>query len=308
MKGTERTYAAKQQGISSFDEAIETFGLNFQVDRVPLFTNKGGMKNIGIAEAIIRTDNKDCLGIVSKKYPIISPAEKFHALKEYAEQGILEFVGGGMFGKNNAKTFLSARIKETMNMDAVKGDVIEKRVIFYSSWDGTKGNEFVIAPYRLICSNGLAVPEKEMSVSFKNSKNSGTQFQSMPDKIRLILDQYKVVEDFLLRAKDVNVTEQEMNDFVKRVMEIPVEEKVSDMPTKTINRYNSIIETIHSGIGQEEIPGMNVYKLLNGITCFVNNVEAIKKDDQIDYIYFGTGNKMNARAYNFSHEMVLAAM
>lgn len=306
MKGIESVYAAKQQGISSFEEAIEIFGLNFQVDRVPLYTNKGGLKNINIAEAIIRTDNKDCLGIVSKKYPVISPVEKFQALKEYSDKGIIEYVDGGMFGKNSAKCFLSARIKDSEDMNAGKGDIIEKRVIFYSSWDGSKGNEFVIAPYRLICNNGLAIPEKELSVSFKNSKNSGTQFLSMPDKIKTILDHYKIVEDFLLEAQKVNVTEQEMNNFVKRVMEIPVNQNVSDMPTRTMNRYNSIIETIHNGIGQEEIQGLNVYKILNGITCYVNNVEAVKKDDQIDYVYFGTGNKMNEAAYNLSHELVYA--
>jgi hypothetical protein len=75
--------------------------------------------------------------------------------------------------------------------------------------------------------------------------------------------------------------------------------------TKNAVKRMGLTETIHSGLGQPEIREMNAYKLFNGVTAFVNHVEAANKKDSFEYINFSGGNQIIQRAYQILEEMVM---
>lgn len=294
------------QGIKNYDEALELFGLTFEVDRVPLFTNKGGLNKIRQNEAIIRNDTKECIGVVSPKYPIISPATKFAPLKEYINEGILEVVDGGMFGKFGGKSYLSCRIGDTINVNPAVNDIIEKRIIFLTSYDGTKANEVTQTLYRLVCSNGLTVPETEFSVKFRNSKNSEQKISELAVTLEQSLNEYRNVTDFISLLNSTPMNSKQVETFAKTVLQYSDDMKEGKGKTRKDNQLSELLKTIEEGIGQAEIKEMTAYKLLNGVTCYTNHVLSATKDDVNDYVYFGTGNQYNARAWNTLREMVTA--
>lgn len=303
MSVIESSYSAEVKGIKNFDEALETFGINFDVAKTKLGTNSGGFKTIPMAEAMIRTDTKECLGVVSPKYPVISPKEKFGVFSSFADENIIEFVDGGRFGKFGGKVYLQARIDGSLNINAEVGDIIEKRITFISSYDGTKANELIITPYRLICENGLAIPEKALSsFRYKNSKNIATKIEKAVLLIENAISEYRNIDVLfkaLTESKEVNDTQ------IEKFAEIIIPSVSEEVSTRTANRRTELINTIHSGLGQNEINETNLWKLFNGVTCFVNNIEgAKKKENPFDFIYFGTGNNLNERAYNLVGELV----
>lgn len=292
------------KGISDFDEAINTFGINFNVDRVPHFTNINGvLRNIPQNECIVRTDTYNTIGIVGNNYPIISPRDKFKVFESFAQEGIIEFVNGGTFGKYGGKVFLQARIKGSLNLTAQKGEIVEKRITFISSYDGGKSNELFLTPYRLICANGMVVPEKALTkFKVRNSTNCYDAIQNAVIVIEEAINEYREIDVFfnkLMESKPLG--EKQVERFVDLVIPSP-SEKVS---TRTANRRTSMIETIFSGVGQKEIKTMNLWKLLQGATCFTNNTEGSKKSDRFDYVYFGTGNNINETAYNVVSEALI---
>ena len=301
---TNTTEIKAVQGISNFDEAINTFGINFNVDRVPHYTNVNGiLRNIPQNECIVRTDNYNTIGIVGNNYPIISPRDKFKVFESFAQEGIIEFVKGGTFGKYGGKVFLQARIKGSLNLTAQKGEIVEKRITFISSYDGGKSNELFITPYRLVCSNGMVIPEKALTkFKVRNSTNCFDAIQNAVVVIEEAINEYREIDVFfntLMESKPLG--EKQVERFVDLVLPSPTE-KIS---TRTANRRTSMIETIFSGVGQKEIKTMNLWKLLQGATSFSNNVEGSKKKDHFEYVYFGTGNNINQTAYNVVSEALI---
>ena len=307
----------KIQGINNLETAMESFGLDFSVDRVPLYTNKGGLKKVTIEkEAILRTSKNGELshmGIVSKKYPIIQPIEKFICFDSFAKEGIIEFVEGGFLGKGG-KIYLTARIAGTLNLEAKKGYIVEQRITFVSSYDGSKANEIFLTPMRLVCSNGMVIPEKHTtSFRLKNTKNiSGESFQNAILIIENAVNEYRRLDEIFMRLLETPVPENNVKSFVdmilpakKEVSESYIDEagniEIINLPessTRNENRRLALNETIYTGIGQEEIQGMNLWKLLNGVTCYVNNVEGEKKKNRFDFVHFGSGAELNERAFN----------
>ena len=279
---TNTTEIKAVQGISNFDEAINTFGINFNVDRVHHYTNVNGiLRNIPQNECIVRTDNYKTIGIVGNNYPIISPRDKFKVFESFAQEGI----------------------KGSLNLTAQKGEIVEKRITFISSYDGGKSNELFITPYRLVCSNGMVIPEKALTkFKVRNSTNCFDAIQNAVVVIEEAINEYREIDVFfntLMESKPL--TERQVEKFVDLVIPSPTE-KIS---TRTANRRTSMIETIFSGVGQKEIKTMNLWKLLQGATSFSNNVEGSKKKDHFEYVYFGTGNNINQTAYNVVSEALI---
>ena len=300
------------KGIQNLEEAMSAFGIDFGVDRVNLFTNRGGLKKITGTEAMIRTDSNSPIGIVSGKYPIIQPIDKFGIFRTFAEEGLLEFVEGGTSGKMGGRVYLQARIAGTLNLEATVGDIVEQRITFMSSYDGSRANEVLITPYRLACSNGMVISEKASArFRVRNTRYCPSRLEEAVLVIEEAVNAYRQLDAEWMKMLATPVQDKEVGRFVE--MLLPATREVSETyvdrdgnvetiavpetSTRTENRRQVIVETIHSGIGQAEIQGMNLWKLLNGVTCYTNHVEGERKRDRFDFLYFGGGEKLNTRAY-----------
>jgi hypothetical protein len=293
------------KGISSLTEAMETFKINFDVNRVPLYTNVDGTnREVEGTQAMVRNDNNSCIGVVSGKYPIINPYDKFKAYETIADEGIIEFINGGTYGKYGGNVYLQARIKDTMNQTAKKGEIVEKRITFLSSYNGTKKNEIMVNVFRLVCENGMVIPEKAMTTfKVRNSKFSEGKLEGAVIVMEEIINEYRKIDEFFFNLMDTKpLTNKQIENFVEMVLpsETTVDEKgkISKVSTRTTNRRNSMIETIHNGIGQELIQTNNLWKMLQGVTCFTNNVEGAKKKNHFEYVHIGTGAEINETAYS----------
>lgn len=290
--------------INSLQEALERFDLSFDVEKKSLAVAGGKKVSEEIGTAVVRSDKGETLGIVSAKYPAISPAEKFASLDPFIKDQTLKISNGGNFG--NGGVFLEATIGEPLNINPKIGDIVEKKVLFKTSYTGLYANDIVAGAFRLICTNGLVIPAentKNFSKKFKNSKNSGILFPALAEPLSEILNQFKKVDEMLLKANEIKISEKEAKNFVKRVLKVD-SKKENEISTRTHNQISDIMQSIFENIGQTEISDLTAYKVLNGITAWTNHDQAGSKDNPFDYLLIGTGEKVNSAAWREMEKLV----
>lgn len=284
----------------SVEEVLTAFDLNYDVKKVPLFINRKGLHAIDGRSAIVRTDTNQVLGVVSSKYPEISPMEKFKMFDEFAKEGIIDFVGGG---SNAGRIYVQARIPNSMNVNPDKGDIIEKRITFHSSYDGSLSNEISLDMLRLVCTNGLTVNSKEWISKFKNSKNVMSKFDAATLMIEGAVNEYRNLDQLIhatTQTREFN--DRELKRFVEMVL--PNTSTDKEPSTRLLNRRTLLEEAIHTGVGQDVIDRMTAYKLLQGATYFTNHILSEEADDAFSYISFGNGATINRRALNLATEAI----
>lgn len=281
----------------TIEEAIDAFGLNFELEKVQLCTNKGGLKTIPktMKMGIRRKDTREVIGLVSQTYPETSPMERFGIFQRFADEKILEFVNGGVYA-NGSRCFIEARLPNSLLINPEVGDIIEKRITFHTSYDGSVSNIVAIRPLRLVCTNGMTRTGQEWESKVRNTKNFPTRIEEIVPVIQAAINEYKKFDEFIVAANDTReFNDEEVHRFIKTVLPATPNDK-GKISTLVVNRRLALEEAIHNAIGQTEIAKMNAYKLFQGALAFTTHVEAANVKDPFLYLNFGGGAEVNRRA------------
>jgi hypothetical protein len=125
---------------------------------------EGGIK-VANRLAVVRTDTKQSIAIVSDKYKVVPHKEVldvFHRVKNIKEEGVDVCKGGALlFGRYS--------IGDKRNKAEVAvGDVVQFGMRVFNSYDMSTGVGFEVTALRLKCTNGLLVPSSLGRFSFKH--------------------------------------------------------------------------------------------------------------------------------------------
>lgn len=290
---------------SDINEAMNAFGLAFEVEKVPLFINKGGLKRVENTVATVRTDTRDILGIVGHKYEVVQNSEQFGVFQEFADKKIISFENGGVF-EGGSRTYIQAVLPECIDINPDRGDIIKKMVTICSSHDGTLALQAFVTPIRIICTNTfqVAIDSGQHKTKIKHTKTANLKLVQAIETIQNALNMYGHFDEFILNStKTKEFSEKETQKFV----ELLLPSTAKEVSTRTRNQRSELLETIFSGIGQAEIQKNNLYKLFNGVTSWTNNILPQKgkgNKNPLEFVTFASGNSINMRAFDISKKIL----
>lgn len=156
-------------------EAIKFAGLDYEVEKSPLFTKGTGIiendngidmidSQLEVANyfANIRTDNNTVLGVVGKDYQIVQNREAFSFFDSIVGggKGIL-FETAGALG-NGERIFITAKLPDYIRVGN-GDDITEKYIFLTTSHDGSGSITAAFTPVRIVCQNTLNASLKNMS-------------------------------------------------------------------------------------------------------------------------------------------------
>lgn len=157
------------------EEAIEFAGLDYEVEKSPLFTKGAGIiENTNGIEMIdselevpnyfanIRTDNNTVLGVVGKDYQIVQNREAFSFFDSIVGggDGILYETAGAL--GNGERIFITAKLPDYIRVGN-GDDITEKYIFLTTSHDGSGSITAAFTPVRIVCQNTLNASLKNMS-------------------------------------------------------------------------------------------------------------------------------------------------
>ncbi|WP_288244551.1 DUF932 domain-containing protein [uncultured Chryseobacterium sp.] len=163
------------QAYPTSEEAIKFAGLDYEVEKSPLFTKGAGIiestNGIEMIDselevpnyfANIRTDNNTVLGVVGKDYQIVQNHEAFSFFDSIVGggDGILYETAGAL--GNGERIFITAKLPDYIRVGN-GDDVTEKYIFLTTSHDGSGSITAAFTPVRIVCQNTLNASLKNMS-------------------------------------------------------------------------------------------------------------------------------------------------
>jgi phage/plasmid-like protein (TIGR03299 family) len=147
-------------------EAIRYAGLDYTVEKRPLFTNALNNDLTGFDPdfatskldvpaffATVRNDNDSVLGVVGKDYEVVQNADAFQFFDAIVGGGDgIKYETAGALGKGE-RIFITAKLPDYIKVG--KQDMIEQYLFLTTSHDGFGSITAAFTPTRIVCNNTL---------------------------------------------------------------------------------------------------------------------------------------------------------
>lgn len=267
-------------------------------------------------KATMRMDTHRVLGLVSDTYGVVQNEDAFKFIdtlcsgKDTDRKDCPTIESCGVLG-NGERVFITCKFPEDIIISTKNDDRIERYIIFTTSHDGTGAVRCVVSNVRVVCNNTLrlALNNNSGRIAFRHSANVMSRLDLMNNENAKFAYQALNLEheynDYfkaeLERLRSLQITKKQVMDIVANVVlpedSLKVYNKVGtieheDISTRSKNLYNSMLQAIHEGVGQEYIESGNGLWLINGITSFYQN-NANYKNDEVKFMSIMDGNVAN---------------
>ncbi|SEO99124.1 phage/plasmid-like protein TIGR03299 [Mucilaginibacter gossypiicola] len=144
-------------------EAIRFAGLDYTVEKRPLFTNvlandltdgeDFGKIAVPNFYATVRNDNNSVLGVVGKDYEVVQNADAFQFFDAIVGGGSgIQYETAGALG-NGERVFITAKLPDYIKVG--RADLIEQYLFLTTSHDGFGSISAAFTPIRIVCNNTL---------------------------------------------------------------------------------------------------------------------------------------------------------
>jgi len=309
--------------IVTVDEALRESGSNWRVTEqmvgystIPYDAEgQGHDHRWSIApkhKALIREDTGDMLGMVGVGYGVLQNEPAFDFLRPFVESGRARIIKAGYTGQGE-RVVIEAVVLDAdgqvqrVPVDASGRDTIENRLISYNSHDGGSSVTVGLAPYRLICINGLMVLVPEYSAIMKMRHTSTLEkrvkrFQEFLLKADAsfgnLMETYRVMAKTRMSLQDFEVyAKQTLGWNEKKAEESKLEEP---------RAMNTLRRLFQNGRGQELPTGNGT--LFGAFNAFTEWVEHERGQDENRYeaSNFGAGAQVRNVAFKNALSLIEA--
>lgn len=283
------------------EEAIKFAGLDYEVQKSPLFTkgngfieNKNGIE-ISNSElevqsyfANIRTDNNSILGVVGKDYHIVQNCEAFSFFDGIigGGDGILYETAGAL--GNGERIFITAKLPDYIRVGN-GDDITEKYIFFTTSHDGSGSITAAFTPVCVVCQNTLNASLKNMSnvVRIKHTAGAKKRLEDA-HKVMGLANQlsYELENTFNHWAK-ITVGDDEMKRLIQLAL-CPNKETLTHLQKGNFDEvskaFKNIVEdafayAMMSDTQQMETTKGTLYGAYNAVTGYFHNVRNYKNNE-----------------------------
>lgn len=260
---------------------------------------------------LYRSDTFDDLSVVSTKYQVVQPSQVVNFYRSLTEQyGFQVEVVGAL--KGGRKVWALANTGNCINLpgeDRVKG-----YLLLATSYDGTMATQARFTSIRVVCNNTLTLANSE-----------GRPDVSVPHSATF--DEVKVKQDlglgntwgeFAEQANHMVDTKRNNDDFARMLLAsyygLTTERQISEfqMEDKNNASFDKLVKRITTALN--EAPGAHLaaardtlWGALQAVTYDVDHqLPSRSVDTRLDKAWFGTGDNIKRRAYDFARGLVVS--
>lgn len=264
-------------GLASWEQAAEIALLNWEVKSAPVYILDGDNNLIEIngKTAIVRGDNNYVLSIMSDRYKLIQNRECFNMWNNITApeaggeaQAVWDTAGSLDEGR---KVFAQCKLTGS-NIIIGKGkhkEETEKRVLFFTSHDGSAAITGLQTPVRVVCQNTLSAALKDFSCkfSFRHTKNALNKVSEAQRILGLATEYFKEYQDTMNHLYNQKVDSEYVKGFLETLFPAKIDEE-GDIHLRIGNKREAVELLFKEGKGNR---GENRYDLLNGLTEWVDH-------------------------------------
>lgn len=280
--------------VLTASEAVLKYGLNWDVEKRPVIVDG---KEAEDYRAIVRSDNGRIFQIAGSRYEPIQNRDAFRFFDAIVGTGQAKYVNAGAY-KGGAVTWLRARIP--YDFEVLPGDKVATYLKIVNSHDGSHKLTIYPESFRLICTNGAGVWQREYAytVAVKHTENAEARFVF---NSKNVLEKYiSYFEKFSAGCRalaEKQFTGLQIDSFLESLFEVKAGEEVG---TKQKNQIEAIRGLVGAGTGND-LPGVKgtAWAVFNAVTEYIDNYRPTKGEaENREYsAEFGSGRDLRESAF-----------
>lgn len=284
-------------------EAIIAAGLNWELEKRPLFWNKGMppvMTQVENRVGLVRNTDEAIMAVVSDQYEPLQNTEAFNFFDPYITAGVASYEAAGSL-RGGQRIWVLAKLNK-QSFDVGPGDELKNHLLLTSGNDGKMGVIISNVQTRVVCANTLRSALGEGGyVSFWHTAGVSKNIELAKNQLGLMIDNIEETKALYMAMRQRVLTDAERNDFVNKISgyevpTIPVEgehadgEKVSRAETNAKAMSSKIFELLETGYGHD-MPGIQgtLWSAFNGAIEFADYYAGARSKDRVNYQLFGAG-------------------
>ncbi len=323
----EKAWHGLGQVISDYPtsaEAIKYAGLNYHVEKRPLFTydteNYTGDPDTDIIipeievpnfYATIRTDTEQVLGVVGKDYEIVQNVNAFEFFDAIVggKGGIL-YETAGALGKGE-RIFITAKLPDYIRVG--KDDLIEQYIFLTTSHDGYGSITAAFTPVRVVCANTLnaAMRNHSNAVKIRHTASAVDRLKQAHQLLGVTNLLANELEETFNNWSRIRITDNAVKRLVqvamapnKEVLQNLKNGKLDELSATYNNMVSSVMEYALTSPTQQEVTTKGtLFGAYNSVTGYFQNVRNYKDDEsKFKSIMYGTGLQRSQTAFDLCNQ------
>jgi len=273
----------------SSEDAIRIAGLDWSIEQVQIYA---GTKEVDGYFGNVRSDTKECVGIITDKYKIVQNSEAFSFVDDIMAQKDLPCkyeTAGSLF--NGRRVWMLVE----MPTRTLLGDEVKNYLWVSNSHDGTSSMKAGISPIRVVCNNTLtaALNSSPRVWSFRHMGDLENRKREAMETLGLATDYLDELESFaeMMASKKVNIIK-----FVDKLF--PIDEEATDRQIFTIEEEKRKIISLSEVANISNFKG-TAWGAWNAVADHISNSDPKRKTDTLQrskFVDFMDGSKLLVRA------------
>lgn len=277
-------------------------GMDWQIQETPVrFTSNtagalGEIHSFDDHKVLYRSDNKQALSVVSKRYQVVQPREVLEFYRDLTEVAGYELETAGVL-KGGKKFWALAK---TGQATALKGsDLIHGYLLLATSCDGTLATTATPTTIRVVCNNTLTIAVNGATQAIKVPHSTKFDAQAVKQQLGIAVSQW---DAFMYRMRTLSErkvkSHEAMNYFLRVLCDTPSAngEPVALSNERALKKVQSLYEGQGHGADLESAKG-TAWGLLNVVTEYVDHEKRARSTEhRLDSAWFGQGANLKQRA------------
>jgi len=286
-------------------------GMNWQIQESPVRFMADAVGHLGTIHSfpeqkvLYRSDSKEALSVVSKRYQVVQPREVLEFYRDLTERSGYELETAGVL-KGGRKLWALARTGQSA---ALKGnDVVNGYLLLATSCDGTLATTATPTTVRVVCNNTLSIAVNGASQAIKVPHSTRFNPQAVKQQLGIAVSQW---DDFMYRMRmlaERKVQDREAKDFLRSVLsEVQTgnPERTGLSNERALTKVLSLYDGHGRGAELEAAKG-TAWGLLNAVTEYVDHERRARSNEyRMDTAWFGQGAVIKQRALNTALQLIV---
>ncbi|NQT91432.1 MAG: DUF932 domain-containing protein [Lentisphaerae bacterium] len=300
-------------------EAIETSGLDFEVEKEPLVVHRVDnardiderfeVPNKFLTVRTDRTGADSVLGVVGKTYHVVSNKNAWDFFDHAVEAGdvVLESAGALDGGRTS---WILAKLPEVVKIGR---DISEPYVLLSNSFDGSRP---VIAGFnavRVVCQNthNMAFASMAAAGNQIRIRHCASAHEKLREAKRVLLHAkayYEAYAEAGTAMLETRITGQQLHGYFETLYPDPAPNVKTNRVNQRAANVRDTLEDLHStGPGAERIRG-TAWGAFNAVSRFADHGMALRDStSNTKNIWFGAGSRLKQRAFDNALALVKVA-
>lgn len=301
-------------------EAIKYAGLNYTVEKRPLFTydteNHTGHPDTDILipeievpdfYATVRTDTEQVLGVVGNDYEIVQNVNAFDFFDSIVggKDGIL-YETAGVLGKGE-RIFITAKLPDYIRIG--RDDLIEQYLFLTTSHDGYGSITAAFTPIRVVCQNTLnaALRNHSHSIKIRHTASAVDRLKQAHQLLGITNLLANELEEVFNNWSRIRIADTAVKRLIqtamapnKEVLQNLQSGNLDELSTTYNNMVSSVMEYALTNPTQQEVTTKGtLFGAYNAVTGYFQNVRNYKDDEsKFKSIMYGTGLQRSQTAFD----------